>query len=68
MYNFIRFNMASKKLFVAIFMLIIVKSFAANYPTLPQIFIQSKYDPPVNGKIFSVATSVELYYTLDNSN
>ena len=53
-----------------IFLNIILASFcnAAVYPALPQILINTKYDPPANGKLFSVKNATEFQSALKNSN
>jgi hypothetical protein len=43
-------------------------SSAAVYPTLPQIFIKTTYDPPAGGQIFSVKTSAEFKSALTAAN
>ncbi|MEP7196149.1 MAG: T9SS type A sorting domain-containing protein [Saprospiraceae bacterium] len=40
---------------------------AAKYPTLPQIFIQTSYNPPVGGQIFHVNTSANFQAALNSA-
>ncbi|MBM2814126.1 MAG: hypothetical protein HW421_888 [Ignavibacteria bacterium] len=49
------------------FILIGISS-AAVYPALPRIFIQTTYDPPEGGQIFSVNTSAEFRAALTAAN
>ncbi|MFZ1678950.1 MAG: hypothetical protein WAT91_16830, partial [Saprospiraceae bacterium] len=43
------------------------KTYAAEYPTLPQIFIQTPYTPPVGGQHFTVSTSAAFQSVLNNA-
>ncbi|MCX6154759.1 MAG: T9SS type A sorting domain-containing protein [Candidatus Kapabacteria bacterium] len=64
--------MKSSYLFVPIIvLLIIIQSLilsAAVLPTLPQIFINTKYNPPTGGQTFIVKTSSEFQSALNSAN
>jgi len=41
---------------------------AANYPALPQIYIQTAYNPPAGGQLFTVNTSASFQTALNTAN
>jgi hypothetical protein len=55
-------------LYLLSFIFFIEESTSAVLPTLPQVFIQTDYIPPTNGKIISVSTSAEFSAALLSSN
>ncbi len=61
------------KLLINIYLTLFVSFFiytgltAAVYPTLPQIYINTKYDPPVGGQLFTVNTSSGFQTALNNA-
>ncbi len=40
---------------------------AANYPALPQVYIQTAYNPPVGGQLFTVSTSTAFQTALNTA-
>jgi len=42
--------------------------FAAEYPALPQVYIQTTYDPPTGGQLISVNTSAAFQTALNTAN
>ncbi len=41
--------------------------FATNYPALPQVYIETTYDPPVGGQLISVSTSAAFQTALNTA-
>ena len=58
------------KLLIKVFtsVILINTANAADYPALPQIFIQTDYNLPVGGQIISVSTNAAFQSALNTSN
>ncbi len=56
------------RLLVFIQVILIATGTAANYPALPQIFIQTTYNPPTGGQLIIVNTSTAFQAALNTAN
>lgn len=48
--------------------IISITATAAVYPTLPQVYIQTSYNPPTDGKLFHVSTSAGFQTAINSAN
>lgn len=55
-------------LLLSLFTSLLSNASAAIYPTLPQIYIETTYDPPVGGQLYSVSTSAAFQAALNTAN